>query len=83
MDLENHVILPREEFSDLRDAYWERQPIAPGERVAQSLQSTVFLATFAAAVTAGAWGWAKALDWLEERNFQRRVRENQTAAAVS
>lgn len=71
MNLENSVILPREDFVELQEAAWAQTPATTGERVASTVQTTIICFAAAAAVTAGTWGWAKACDWKDERTLAR------------
>lgn len=71
MSLENSVILPREDFVELQTAAWAQNPPSASERVGSTIQTTFICMGVAAAVTAGTWGWAKALDWKDERRLAR------------
>lgn len=71
MNLENSVILPREDFVELQEAAWAQPTATLGNRVASTLQTTIICFSAAAAVTAGTWGWAKACDWKDERALAR------------
>lgn len=71
MNLENSVILPREDFVELQEAAWAMPSTTPGERVASTVQTSIICFAVAAAVTAGTWGWAKACDWKDERALAR------------
>ena len=42
------------------------------ERAASTAQTTLVLGAMAAAFTGASFGWAKAMDWLEERNLKRK-----------
>ena len=75
MNLENSVILPREDFVELQEAAWAQTPATLGERVAGTVQTSLVCFGIAAAVTAGTWGWAKALDWKDERRLARMREE--------
>ena len=66
---DNHVILPREDFIELQASAME-SPTIP-DRIATSVQTTLALGALAGAWVGGAWGTAKALDWLEERRAKR------------
>lgn len=69
MDLSNSVILPREDFYELQAT--ANQPQSLGERLAGTAQTTVVFTVLVGAVTAGSFGVAKAVDWLEQRRFKR------------
>ena len=71
MNLENSVIIPRDDFVELQEAAWTAPPATIGERVGSTLQTTIICFGVAAAVTAGTWGWAKACDWKDERSLAR------------
>ena len=71
MDFSNSVILPREDFVELQTAAWDQTPPTASERAASILHTTILVGSIAGAVTAGTWGWAKAVDWLEERRIKR------------
>lgn len=74
MDLSTSVIIPREDFLELQTAAYNQPPASGKERIGNALQIIVFCSAAAAAVTAASWGWAKAVDWREERAFQRSQR---------
>lgn len=83
--MENHdhnsVILPREVFEEMQEGF--QTPPTATERLANTTQATVVFAAAAFAFAGATWGWARAMDWLEERNFQRRMREfNASKTAV-
>lgn len=71
MDLSNHVILPNEDYIALQEAAWDPIPIPVKDRIGSSVQTLVILSAVAGVVTASSWGWAKAVNWLEDRRFQR------------
>lgn len=73
-DFTDHVIVPREDFNELQSAAFDNATI--GERVATAAQSTLFLGSAAGAFVLASWGWAKAMDWREERKFQRAVKRD-------
>jgi hypothetical protein len=70
----DHVVLPREDFLELQEAAMTAVPLSGKDRLGSVLQTTAVFTGIAVAFTASVWGWVKAKDWLEERNFQRRVR---------
>lgn len=75
MNLADSVIIPREDFAELEAVAYNQDPTPLGERVASTVQTTLVLAGMAAAVTAGSWGWAKAMDWLETKRHNRTIVE--------
>lgn len=75
-DLNESVIMPREDFLELSEAAWN-QTYTTGERIAGVAQTTITVFGISAAVAAGTWGWAKALDWLEDRRYKRVIAERQ------
>ena len=77
IDLPTSVILPREDFMELQIAAWDSTPPSVKDRALNSAQTTLVFAVMSGAVVAGCWGWAKATDWLEEKNFRRRQAEKQ------
>jgi len=73
-----HVALPQDVYAELQDTAYG-QTSTPAERIAGTVQTTIVFAALAGAVTGGAWGIAKAMDWFEEKNFQRKQREKEYA----
>jgi len=73
MDLSNHVIVPREDFIELQEVAYNQPTPSLGERAASTAQTTLVFAGIAAALTAGSYGWAKAMDWREERQLRRHM----------
>lgn len=73
----DHVALPREDYIELTSAAYDQTPATVGERVGSTVQTTAMVLGLSAAVTAGTWGWAKAVDWLEERRLRRTLDEAQ------
>lgn len=74
MDFSNSVILPREDFIELQEN--ALTPLSAGQRIAGTVQTTIIFGALTAASVAGVYGWAKIMDWLEERRFQRTMRKN-------
>lgn len=74
MDLSNSVILPREDFYELQTS--ALAPMSTGQRIAGTIQTTVIFGAMTGVAVATVWSWAKATDWLEERQFQRAIRKN-------
>lgn len=83
-DLSNHVILPREDFVELQQAAWDQPDVPFKKQMQNTANMTLFMFGAAAAVGFGTLTWAKAVDWLEERQLKRKMREaeiyNQKAA---
>lgn len=77
MDLSNHILLPREDYIELQERAWDNTPMTAKDRAGSMLQTTFVLAACAGAYTAGVWMLAKSRDWLEERNFERKVRSGE------
>jgi len=75
MDLSNSVIIPREDFLELQQVAWSQTPTEGKERVASVVQTAAVFAIIAAAITAGTWGWAKAMEWREKKSFERMTHE--------
>lgn len=72
-DLNETVIMPREDFLELQAATYDPNSTTLATRAASTAQTALVFGSMAGAVVAGSWGWAKAMDWLEERNFQRKT----------
>jgi hypothetical protein len=70
----DHVVLPRQDYLDLQEAAMLSTPMSGSERLGAVVQTTAVFAGLSLAFTGAAWGWVKAKNWLDERNFQRRVR---------
>jgi hypothetical protein len=73
----DHVVLPRETYLELQEAAMITSPMSKSERLGSIFQTTAVFTGVALAFTGSVWGWAKAKDWLEERNFQRRIRSGE------
>lgn len=74
-DFSNSVIMPREDFIELTAVAYDNSHVPTlGERVAQTTQTTAIFGGMTLAVVGASWGWAKAMDWLEERNYKRKIR---------
>lgn len=78
MDLNQSVIMPREDFMELQIAAWDKDPTPLKERVAQSAQTTFVMSMLAAVTVAGTWGCVKAVDWLEQRRIDRQIAQQTT-----
>lgn len=78
MDLSNSVIMPRDDFDELTNAAYSNQHVPFKDRAASTAQTTFVFAALAGAVTAGAWGCTKAVDWLEERRLKRDLARRET-----
>jgi hypothetical protein len=76
MDFSNSVIMPREDFIELSEAAWHTPPASLKMKAATTVQYTLFFVAATAAVTAGSWGIAKAMNWFEEETLKRKMREN-------
>lgn len=77
-----YVKLPQSDYQELMyAANQDATPMTVADRAASAAHTTIVVAALAGAVTAGSWGWAKAMDWLEEREFQRRLRKDAAARA--
>lgn len=69
--LAESVIMPREDFLELSEAAWNQPTPTLGQRAATTVQTTLFCAALAGAVAAASWGWATAVEWHEQRSFER------------
>ncbi len=76
------VVLPADDFREMQSAAFSQPSPSGGERIASSAQTFFLFATIAGAVTAGSYGWASAIDWLEERRQKRADRKNETLKSV-
>jgi hypothetical protein len=74
MDFSNSVILPREDFVELQEAAWSQTPTSAGDRAANTAQTAVVLLLCSGAVTLGAWGWYKAMNWYDEQDLKRALK---------
>lgn len=77
MKLSESVILPREDFIELQTAAWDQKPISVKEQAKSVVQTYVVFAGLAAFSTAGIWGWAKIMDWKEERALARTLHDQE------
>jgi hypothetical protein len=73
MDLSNSVIIPREDFLELQAVAWDSTPPAAKERIGSTIQTTFICMGVAAAVSAGTWGYATAMNWKDERTLRRAM----------
>jgi hypothetical protein len=73
MDLSNSVIMPREDFLELQAVSSSQTPTTTSDRLATTAQTFAFFAILAGSVTAGSWGWAKAMDWYDSKKFDREI----------
>lgn len=81
MDFRNLNVLSDEAFQELQEAAWTPAPPRSfGDRMGSSVQTIVVCASLAGAVTAASWGWAKAVDWREERSFNRKQRTKRSTS---
>lgn len=77
MDLENSVIVPQDTFAELQTAAYSNQTL--GERAASVAQTTAVFGAMGGAFVLATWGWAKAMDWRDERAYKRTLsRLNET-----
>ena len=73
-NLSESVIMPREDFIELSTVAFDNHHVpSASERVGTTLQTTAVFAGIAAAVTAGSWGWAKAITWREKKQHEREL----------
>lgn len=75
MDLDNHVILPREDFLEMQSAAMHVST-SVSDRVAGTLHTTAVLTVMSAAIVGTTWGVAKAMDWFETRRLARERTTN-------
>lgn len=73
-ELKDSVILPREDFLELQAETYRPNPTTRKDRMEATAQTFAFCAIVAAAVTAGSFGWAKAMEWRESKTFAREMR---------
>lgn len=73
MDISKSVILPREDFLELQANSFNRPPMSFNQRAASALQTAVYLTVLSVSITAMSYGWAKAMDWLDQKKFDRRL----------
>lgn len=79
-DLNNSVIMPREDFIELSSVAFDNSHIpSAGERIGSVVQATAVLSAFAGSITAIGWGISKAIDWNEKRKHERKLAELQFA----
>jgi hypothetical protein len=77
-DFSNSVIIPREDFIELQTVAFDNQhDTTVGERIGTIIQTTTVLAGVAGAFAAASWGWAKAMDWYETKQHERKLAEKQ------
>lgn len=81
-NLENSVILPREDFLELQQVAWDQNPPSTKERIASTAQTTAVCFVMAGAFGAGTWAWAKAVDWRDERKFKREMAKAEKASTL-
>ena len=75
--LQNSVIIPREDFSKLQDAAYEQAPQTASEHFLGVLHSAGVAASLATAFVAAVWGWAKAMEWRDNKVHERLMIEKQ------
>lgn len=71
LDISNHICLPREDYYEMVASAYNNP--TNGQRVAQVLQNTTVFAGVAGMFVAAAWGWAKAVDWLDKKETERLI----------
>ena len=76
-DLNNSVIMPREDFIELSSVAYDSHIPSFGERSGQVIQATFVMAAFAGAITAAAWGVVKAQNWFEQNQANRKREQMQ------
>ena len=74
MDLSNSVIIPKEDFYELETAAYTSPPTTTASKVGTTVQFLLFFAAATAAGSAMSWQWAKANDWLDEKQTERKLR---------
>lgn len=79
----DHVVIPREDFLAMQEAAMIPSNLTAKDRLGNVAQTTAILAGTSIAFSAAVWGWVKAKDWLEERNFQRRVRAGEIHVKIA
>jgi hypothetical protein len=73
-DLGNSVIIPREDFLELQTVAFDNSHVPSfGERAGAITQTLAVFAGVAGMVTFATWGWAKANDWREKRQYEREL----------
>lgn len=71
-DLSNSVIMPREDFIELTTVAFDNHHVpTASERAGGIVQTTLYCAILGSTVVAVTWGWAKALDWRDEKKAKR------------
>lgn len=73
-DFSNSVIMPREDFIELQTAAWDNDQTV-GDRALATLQTTLVFTAIAGCVAASSWAYAKAMNWKDEKAFERAMRE--------
>lgn len=81
MDLTNHVAVPADHLTELQRQADNHTPTL-AERAGAAGSTFVFFATCAAAVTAGTYGWAAGMDWLDRRRTDRAVKKTEALKVV-
>lgn len=75
MDFSKSVIMPREDFEELQIAAWDHNPPTVGERVGQTIQTSMVFAGLTAAFSVGTWAWYKLMSKLEAEKHAHKVDE--------
>jgi hypothetical protein len=79
MDLNQVVIMPTETYQELSEAAWNSPPTTLGGAVISSMQTIIVCTAFVGAITGASYGWAKAMDWLERQQLDRKKTTNRTS----
>ena len=73
-ELKDHVIIPRDHLVELETVAYDNSHVPTvGERTGSIIQTILVAGAAAGAFAAGSWGWAKAMDFLDERKFRRQM----------
>lgn len=70
------INIPAETALELQANAKEPTKKTLGERTADTAQTALVFGAIAGCVTAASFGWAKAMDWLEERKLRREMRKS-------
>lgn len=71
-ELNNSVLIPRDDFLELQLAAFNNGPTPPGERIATTVQTAVVFTMIAGTIAGGSWAFYKARDWFEQKSFARQ-----------
>ena len=82
-DFSNHVIMPREDFVELSQVAFDNNHVPSlSERTASVAQTAAVFGILTGFIVGSSWGWAKAIDWLEQRKFDRAHDRAKKADAI-